>query len=152
MDSQGFKNAKKREKTVSRAYGGSRCHACVRQRFVRIEHITIQEELFKICQPWRLVDLVTHHHIFYRFIQSCSSFLDWGTENREEGSCWEVKEAQKVRRITFIIVKYHITQNSAQWELFHFSIVIMVWCSDRLRQGLFIAVIIIEKRAIYLTR
>lgn len=33
MDSQGFKNAKKREKTVSRAYGGSRCHLCVRQRY-----------------------------------------------------------------------------------------------------------------------
>ena len=33
MDSRGFANAKKREKTVSRAYGGSRCHACVRQRF-----------------------------------------------------------------------------------------------------------------------
>ena len=33
MDSVGFKNAKKREKTVSRAYGGSRCHSCVRQRF-----------------------------------------------------------------------------------------------------------------------
>lgn len=34
MDSRGFKNAKKREKTVSRAYGGSRCHTCVRQRLV----------------------------------------------------------------------------------------------------------------------
>jgi large subunit ribosomal protein L34e len=35
MDSRGFKNAKGREKTVSRAYGGSRCHTCVRQRILR---------------------------------------------------------------------------------------------------------------------
>jgi large subunit ribosomal protein L34e len=35
MDSRGFQNAKKREKTVSRAYGGSRCHECVRGRIVR---------------------------------------------------------------------------------------------------------------------
>lgn len=35
MDSRGFKNASKREKTVSRAYGGSRCHKCVRNRIVR---------------------------------------------------------------------------------------------------------------------
>ena len=34
MDRNGFKNAKKREKTVSRAYGGSRCHQCVKQRIV----------------------------------------------------------------------------------------------------------------------
>lgn len=27
-----YKNLKKREKTVSRAYGGSRCAGCVRQR------------------------------------------------------------------------------------------------------------------------
>ncbi|CAM9533082.1 unnamed protein product [Phaeothamnion confervicola] len=30
-----YKNLKKREKTVSRAYGGSRCGVCVRQRVVR---------------------------------------------------------------------------------------------------------------------
>ena len=35
MDSTGFKNCKKREKTVSRAYGGSRCGNCVRQRWVK---------------------------------------------------------------------------------------------------------------------
>lgn len=35
MNSTEFKNAKTREKTVSRAYGGSRCHTCVRQRIVR---------------------------------------------------------------------------------------------------------------------
>ena len=30
-----YKNMKKREKTVSRAYGGSRCANCVRSRIVR---------------------------------------------------------------------------------------------------------------------
>jgi large subunit ribosomal protein L34e len=35
MDTRGFKNAINREKTVSRAYGGSRCHKCVRERIVR---------------------------------------------------------------------------------------------------------------------
>ncbi|CAM9277601.1 unnamed protein product, partial [Heterosigma akashiwo] len=30
-----YKNLKKREKTVSRAYGGSACAGCVRQRIVR---------------------------------------------------------------------------------------------------------------------
>ena len=32
MDKFDFKNAKKREKTVTRAYGGSQCGNCVRQR------------------------------------------------------------------------------------------------------------------------
>jgi large subunit ribosomal protein L34e len=35
MDSNGFKNSHHREKTVSRPYGGSRCHQCVRSRIVR---------------------------------------------------------------------------------------------------------------------
>jgi large subunit ribosomal protein L34e len=35
MDSTAFKKAVGREKTVSRAYGGSRCHKCVRERIVR---------------------------------------------------------------------------------------------------------------------
>jgi large subunit ribosomal protein L34e len=35
MDATGFKNAKSKDKTVARAYGGSRCHTCVRQRIVR---------------------------------------------------------------------------------------------------------------------
>ena len=35
-----MKNAKKREKTVSRAYGGSRCGNCVRQRY----HVIILSE------------------------------------------------------------------------------------------------------------
>jgi len=30
-----FKNAQSKDKTVSRAYGGSRCHQCVRNRIVR---------------------------------------------------------------------------------------------------------------------
>ena len=30
-----FQNSHHREKTMSRAYGGSRCHTCVRQRIVR---------------------------------------------------------------------------------------------------------------------
>ncbi len=35
MDTRGFKNAIKREKTISRAYGGNQCHKCVRERIVR---------------------------------------------------------------------------------------------------------------------
>mmetsp|Transcript_23615 Transcript_23615/g.18065 ORF Transcript_23615/g.18065 Transcript_23615/m.18065 type:complete len:117 (-) Transcript_23615:35-385(-) len=35
MSTVELSNAKKREKTVSRAYGGSRCHQCVRARIVR---------------------------------------------------------------------------------------------------------------------
>lgn len=35
MDSRGFKNCKKRERTVSRAYGGSRCGVCVKQRYLK---------------------------------------------------------------------------------------------------------------------
>jgi large subunit ribosomal protein L34e len=33
MDRAAFKGAKQREKTVTRAYGGSRCGNCVRQRY-----------------------------------------------------------------------------------------------------------------------
>ena len=35
MKSSSVKNTKKRERRVSRAYGGSRCATCVRQRIVR---------------------------------------------------------------------------------------------------------------------
>lgn len=35
MDTAGFHSAKKREKTVSRAYGGSRCGQCLKARIVR---------------------------------------------------------------------------------------------------------------------
>jgi large subunit ribosomal protein L34e len=48
MDSTGFKNAKKREKTVSRAYGGSRCHTCVRQRIIRAFLIEEQKIVKKV--------------------------------------------------------------------------------------------------------
>lgn len=48
MDSRGFKNAKSREKTVSRAYGGSRCHACVKQRIVRAFLIEEQKIVKKV--------------------------------------------------------------------------------------------------------
>lgn len=48
MDSAGFKNAKKREKTVSRAYGGSRCHTCVKQRIVRAFLIEEQKIVKKV--------------------------------------------------------------------------------------------------------
>eukprot|EP01038_Epipyxis_sp_PR26KG_P010094 gene10094-13566_t len=48
MDSHGFKNAKKREKTVSRAYGGSRCHVCVKQRIIRAFLIEEQKIVKKV--------------------------------------------------------------------------------------------------------
>ena len=48
MDARGFKNAKTRAKTVSRAYGGSRCHVCVRQRIVRAFLIEEQKIVKKI--------------------------------------------------------------------------------------------------------
>ena len=35
LSSFSYKNLHKRERTVSRAYGGSRCAKCVRQRVVR---------------------------------------------------------------------------------------------------------------------
>jgi large subunit ribosomal protein L34e len=35
MDTAAFHSAKKREKTVSRAYGGSRCGQCVKAKIVR---------------------------------------------------------------------------------------------------------------------
>ena len=45
-----YKNAKKREKTVSRAYGGSRCAGCVRQRVVRAFLIEEQKIANKMLQ------------------------------------------------------------------------------------------------------
>ncbi len=48
MNSVGFKNCKQREKTVSRAYGGSRCHACVKQRIVRAFLIEEQKIVKKV--------------------------------------------------------------------------------------------------------
>lgn len=35
MRSTAYKRSSKRERTVSRAYGGSTCHQCVKQRIVR---------------------------------------------------------------------------------------------------------------------
>lgn len=48
MDSTGFRSAKKREKTVSRAYGGSQCATCVRQRIVRAFLIEEQKIVKKV--------------------------------------------------------------------------------------------------------
>mmetsp|Transcript_281 Transcript_281/g.264 ORF Transcript_281/g.264 Transcript_281/m.264 type:complete len:120 (+) Transcript_281:67-426(+) len=43
-----FKNCKKRQKTVSRAYGGSRCGNCVRARIVRAFLIEEQKIVKKV--------------------------------------------------------------------------------------------------------
>jgi large subunit ribosomal protein L34e len=48
MDSKGFKLAKSKDKTVSRAYGGSRCHNCVKQRIVRAFLIEEQKIVKKV--------------------------------------------------------------------------------------------------------
>ncbi len=48
MDSNGFKTAKKREKTVSRAYGGAKCGVCVKQRIVRAFLIEEQKIVKKV--------------------------------------------------------------------------------------------------------
>ena len=48
MDKTGFKNCTKRDKTVSRAYGGSRCHQCVKQRIVRAFLIEEQKIVKKV--------------------------------------------------------------------------------------------------------
>jgi large subunit ribosomal protein L34e len=56
MTTVGYKNCKKRETRVSRAYGGSRCATCVRQRIVRaflveeqkIVKTMLQEKMRKI--------------------------------------------------------------------------------------------------------
>lgn len=48
MGSGGFHAAKKHEKTVSRAYGGSRCANCVKQRIVRAFLIEEQKIVKKV--------------------------------------------------------------------------------------------------------
>jgi large subunit ribosomal protein L34e len=48
MDTRGFKNAKSRETTVSRAYGGSRCHACVKLRVIRAFLVEEQKIVKKV--------------------------------------------------------------------------------------------------------
>ena len=48
MSKQQFKKAKTCEKTVTRAYGGSRCHSCVRSRIVRAFLIEEQKIVKKV--------------------------------------------------------------------------------------------------------
>ena len=48
MKSREYKNAHKREKTVSRAYGGSRCANCVKERVVRAFLIEEQKIVKKV--------------------------------------------------------------------------------------------------------
>lgn len=48
LDKRHFKNAKKSEKSVSRAYGGSRCHLCVRQRIIRAFLVEEQKIVKKV--------------------------------------------------------------------------------------------------------
>lgn len=48
MTSTELKNCKKREKTVSRAYGGSRCGICVRERIMRAFLIEEQKIVKKV--------------------------------------------------------------------------------------------------------
>lgn len=43
-----YKRAKKRERTVSRCYGGSTCHACVKQRIVRAFLLEEQKAVKKL--------------------------------------------------------------------------------------------------------
>jgi len=45
-----YKNLKKREKTVTRAYGGSACAGCVRQRIVRAFLLEEQKAVKKLLQ------------------------------------------------------------------------------------------------------
>lgn len=48
MTSNEFKNAKKREKTVARAYGGKLCSTCVKQKIVRAFLIEEQKIVKKV--------------------------------------------------------------------------------------------------------
>jgi Ribosomal protein L34e len=48
LSSGEFRTAKSKDKTVSRAYGGSRCHVCVRQRIVRAFLIEEQKIVKKV--------------------------------------------------------------------------------------------------------
>lgn len=62
MDSQGFKNAKKREKTVSRAYGGSRCHSCVRQRY------ELNMETLRV--SYNGISHIPHNFLYHRVVRA----------------------------------------------------------------------------------
>ena len=103
MDSQGFKNAKKREKTVSRAYGGSRCHACVRQRSVCIPVTTLQcydlndsaISLFSLRKGGdHQTDVYICNH--YCILQSRQSIFDRRTEDCEKSFGREVQKGQEI--------------------------------------------------------
>ena len=48
MDKGGFKQAHKKDKTVSRSYGGSRCGQCVKARIVRAFLIEEQKIVKKV--------------------------------------------------------------------------------------------------------
>eukprot|EP01035_Chromulina_nebulosa_P024472 gene24472-31869_t len=48
LDSRGFKNAKSKDKTVARAYGGSRCHSCVKLRILRAFLVEEQKIVKKV--------------------------------------------------------------------------------------------------------
>jgi large subunit ribosomal protein L34e len=48
LKSTQYSRTTKRERTVSRAYGGSTCHACVRQRIVRAFLLEEQKAVKKI--------------------------------------------------------------------------------------------------------
>jgi len=48
MDRRGFKQAHKKDKTVTRAYGGSRCGQCVKARIVRAFLIEEQKIVKKV--------------------------------------------------------------------------------------------------------
>ena len=48
MDARGFKNASGCDKTVARAYGGSRCHACVKLRVIRAFLVEEQKIVKKV--------------------------------------------------------------------------------------------------------
>jgi len=48
MDLSGFRGCKKREKTVTRAYGGSRCAGCVKQRILRAFLVEEQKIVKKV--------------------------------------------------------------------------------------------------------
>jgi large subunit ribosomal protein L34e len=48
LRTQQYKRSSKRERTVSRCYGGSTCHACVKQRIVRAFLLEEQKAVKKL--------------------------------------------------------------------------------------------------------
>jgi hypothetical protein len=91
MSSFEFKNCKKREKTVSRAYGGSRCSNCVRQR----------------CVHSIFVNILPRTYLTYYFIlQSCSRLLNRGAEDCQESSCREDEEVQGLNSVCIVVNRF----------------------------------------------